>query len=195
MSKSREPSRLTLEGFKDSGQLVRMRRKKVGNDGDICGYIEAVGKRWTVIRVVTDNVYWDGFELLRTKHITKARELPVALTGYITRALATHVDVASFPDLSPGADTEEMLRAVGNASSLVCLHIEKDDPDVCFIGRIVRFDEKWFELLQIRPNGTWKSEGTYFNYSEITRVQIGDRYNEGFAKFGDPCPDEVAPES
>lgn len=166
-----------------------MRVIRKGSD-NIDAYVEVVGRRWTLLRAVDDNVYWGGFEFVRTKHVTKVKARSAELAEYSARATATWPDKPQLPSLQPDARTEDVLQAAQDSSALVTIHIELEDPGVCFIGKLTHFHDEWIELRQISPSGAWDDDDvtTGFTYKEITRVQIGDRYQEGLARFGDPYP-------
>jgi hypothetical protein len=73
-------------------------------------------------------------------------------------------------------------------SGLVGVHIERDDPGVCFIGRVVGHRKRSFGLQEITPKPRWKRHATRFRYREITRVGFADAYCTALSEIGGAPP-------
>jgi hypothetical protein len=67
---------------------------------------------------------------------------------------------------------------------LVTLHIEKEDPNVCFIGRPVRFGRRSVRLLEISPEADWADRPTKWRFDDLTRIEFGGRYEEALMLIG-----------
>jgi hypothetical protein len=81
-------------------------------------------------------------------------------------------------------DITKLLTSANRAFALVTIHREKVDPDVCWIGRIVRVEHGRVSLLKIEPGAIWDDEPTDYDLNEITRVSFGGNYEEALYLIG-----------
>ena len=61
---------------------------------------------------------------------------------------------------------------------------EQVDPDVCWIGRILRVELGRVSLLEITPDATWEEKPESYRLSEITRVSFGADYESALHLVG-----------
>jgi hypothetical protein len=152
------------------------------------GYVVAVGARWVLIAVLDPAIRLDGFAALRIADIRKVRRRS---TGrFVRKALRIR---AEWPPTVPvslaratGAldDVRSVLTACGNASPLVTVHIEHDDPDVCFIGALDKVGKRNLRLRDISPLAKWSRTATRFSLDRITRIEIGGAYEKMLLAVG-----------
>jgi hypothetical protein len=96
------------------------------------------------------------------------------------------------PDTPPpglGLDrTRDLVAGLGGAYDLLVLHIERESPDVCFIGRRVRQGRGWVDLQEISPDAEWSTKRTRYRLAEISRIDVGDGYSEVLQEIGGQPP-------
>lgn len=56
------------------------------------------------------------------------------------------------------------------------MHMEKKDPDVCYIRRVCEVVDGKVYLLGIGPNAKWHSAPYTFALNQITRINFGGDY-------------------
>lgn len=155
-------------------------------DDPIYGYVTAVTKRWVALQVLTDAVYFDGHEAIRTRDITKVRfdRDP----DYRDRAIAALGRPAPDFPLPDDARTADVLGAAAARADLIGVHEERYEGEPLLVGKLTRTGQKRFRLLFIGPGGIWDAEPRREPYSDVTRVSFGGRYYEALERFGDPLP-------
>ena len=79
---------------------------------------------------------------------------------------------------------KELLLSASRLFPVVTIHIEKVDPDVCYIGRIVDLNKDHVALLEIGPDACWDKKPTSYRLREITRVDFGGQYEEALHLVG-----------
>jgi hypothetical protein len=96
-----------------------------------------------------------------------------------------------FGEESPGApegvglDTiEGLLTSLGSKYPLLIIHVEKLDPEVCYVGKFVSASKRSLRLLEINPNATRDEKSTKWPLNEITRVEVGSRYAQALLAIG-----------
>ena len=143
------------------------------------GYVLDVGPRFFLLALVSDRIWYDGFECLRLSDVRD-----IKLDSYARFAeVALKRRRERFPrkprvNLST---VEELLVSASRVFPLVTIHREQVDPAVCWIGRVVGIDRGRVTLLEIRPDATWKRKPTEYRLSEITRVNFGGDYEDALA--------------
>lgn len=75
-------------------------------------------------------------------------------------------------------DTVDALLTSLMGQPLVTIHPEHDDPDVCFIGAPVDLANGKLRLLEVTPRAVWTKRPTKHRLDDITRVDIGGRYEQ-----------------
>jgi hypothetical protein len=167
-------------------QLVRFSRRF--EESPVCGYVLEVGPKFFLLAVVSDRIWFDGFECFRISDISNLRPDPYA--AFAEAALKKRGErVPKKPRLSL-ARTEDLLLSAGRSFPLVTIHREQVDPKVCWIGRVGRVDRGRVSLLEINPDASWDAQPTDYRVSEITRVNFGGDYENALHLVGgDPAAD------
>lgn len=75
------------------------------------------------------------------------------------------------------------------AQTAITIHPEDDDPDVCFVGAPVALGDRSLRLLEVTPRAVWNSRPTKHRVEDITRVDVGGRYEQALLSVAGPAPD------
>ncbi|MBV8632408.1 MAG: hypothetical protein JOZ83_15875 [Silvibacterium sp.] len=163
-----------------SRQLVRFSRRF--EDWQIAGYVLDVGPKFFLLALVSDRMWFDGFECFRISDIRNVKSHPytkfvesVLKKRKVTRLRKPKVSVAS---------VEDLLRSAGRAFPLVTIHREQVDPDACWIGRVVQVTHNRVSFLEIGPDAVWDDALSEYGLSQITRVNFGGDYEEALYLVG-----------
>lgn len=79
-----------------------------------------------------------------------------------------------------------MLRALAGRSPVLSVFIERDDPDVCFIGVPVKWGRRSVWLSEINAGAEWDDTVSKWRYRDITRVDVGGRYEANLIEVAGP---------
>jgi hypothetical protein len=170
-----------LKTAMENRTLVRLKRRF--ESGPVKGYVLAMGPAFLMIALVSDRIRLDGFEIFRLEDIADVKPDPYA--PFIETALAKRGERA--PDAPPIDLTSigAIVRSAGQAFPLVTLHTEGEDPDVCWIGRVVEVTAEEAVLLEIGPDALWDDEVERHQLGQITRVNFGGDYEDALALVAD----------
>lgn len=150
------------------------------------GYIQAVGPQFFLLAEIGDGGRLNGHECFRIADVKTLEHDPYA--AFAEAALkkrglklgrAPRIDVSGI---------ETIIRSAGKASPLVTIHVERIDPDVCYIGNVRDVDDRRLLLQEIGPGASWDHECTPYLLRHITRVGIGGEYEEALHLVGGPPP-------
>ncbi|MEX2099957.1 MAG: hypothetical protein WEB19_00950, partial [Acidimicrobiia bacterium] len=84
---------------------------------------------------------------------------------------ALHLDAACLDATRP------LLRSLARGDGLVALYVERDDPRVCYVGQLDRHEGSRVVMRGIDPDALWILEPLRFRPRDITRVDVGTRYD------------------
>jgi hypothetical protein len=188
MAKSEERARRVerrLDRALHDHDLVRLRRRIRGAE-KLDGYVLAVARSWLLMALLDNGIRLDGYAALRTADVVGVE--PRRTSSFVGKALALQ---GSWPPVgAAGVDLTDIRSLIGSVAecfSLVTLHLEKADPDVCFIGRPVGFGKSSVRLQEITPEAAWRREPTKWSLREVTRIDFGGAYEHAlYAVGGDP---------
>ena len=178
-----------LQAAISSGDLMRLGRRF--ESGDIRGYVLAVGPEFFVIALVSDRIWFDGFECFRVRDIESVENDPFA--EFVEAALSIRGDVR--PDASPVnvATIDDLILSAAAKFALVTIHKEAQSPDVCYVGHPLGVEGGVLWMLGIDPDATWEFEPLAHKLSEITRVNFGGDYENALELVGGSPPPAVIP--
>jgi hypothetical protein len=167
--------RKLLERGLRSGALVRIRRTV--EPASAKGYVLDIGPRWFLLTVVGDDIRYRGFEAYRLRDVSEI-DVPDEYAGFIEYALKLRGE-----ERPPGppvsvARTRELLATASAAFPLITIHREGVDPDVCWIGQVVRQTDRCVVLREIGPDASWDPKLRKHRRKEITRVDFGGPYED-----------------
>jgi hypothetical protein len=156
----------------DKHRLVRIRRRF--ESSLIRGYVMAVGPQFFLLALVSDRLWFDGFECFRIADVLGVEADPYASFAEAAlkkrgqrRPRKSKIDVKS---------VDSILLTASEAFPLVTIHMERKDPDVCYIGRVSDIKKGRVSLLKINPHAKWETEPNQFPLRKITRVSFGGDY-------------------
>lgn len=153
-------------------RLVRLSRRF--EEAQVVGYVIAVGPGLVLLALVNGSIRLDGYECFRLSDVTAVDADPYA--DFVDAALKARGQ--KLPDAPPVsvASIEELLVSAGQAFPLVTVHLEKTDPDVCWIGKILEVEDGKVALREIGPDAVWEPIPAAYHTSDITRVDFGGDY-------------------
>jgi hypothetical protein len=165
-------------------QFVRFSRRF--EDFVVHGYVLDIGPRFFLLALVSDRLWFDGFECFRIADVRDIRPDPYA--AFAEAALKKRGERVSRKPRVSLASVEELLLSANRAFPLVTIHREQADPDVRNIGRVVAIDRGRVSLLEINPGATWDAVPVEYRMREITRVSFGADYENALDLVGGSPP-------
>lgn len=163
---------------------VRLARRF--EDSYIEGYVLAIGPKFFLLALVNDKLWLDGFECFRIADIRKVRPAPYA--AFAEKALKLRGEHRPRNQRIKLDSIEDLLRSANRAFPLVTIHLEKADPDACYIGRVADISRRKVSLLQITPGAEWDEHPTSYPLKKITRVSFGGDYENALHLVGGDAP-------
>jgi hypothetical protein len=155
-----------------SRQLVRLSRRFERTP--VRGYVLDVGPQFFLLLLVSDRIWFDGFECFRVADMRSVKA--DAHAAFVKAALRKRkarrprkppVSVRSVPG---------MVQSAGRAFPLVAVHREEIDASVCWIGRVLKVRGGRVLLLEVDPAAKWRDRPTEFRLAELTRLNFGGDY-------------------
>ena len=155
-----------------SRQLVRLSRRFERTHA--CGYLLDVGPQFLLLLLVSDPIWFDGFECFRVNDIRSVR--PEPYSAFVESALRKRkARRPRKPSISLRSVTA-MVQSAGRAFPLVAVHREEIDPSVCWIGRVLKVSRGRASILEVAPGARWRDRMTEFRLAELTRLNFGGDY-------------------
>jgi hypothetical protein len=160
--------------------FVRLSRRF--EDSKVRGYVLDIGPEFFLFALVSDRIWFDGFECFRIRDILDVRPDPYG--AFAEAALKKrHERKPAKPRVSV-ASIEAILLLAGKLFPMVTIHREQVDPTICWIGRVLGVSRGRVSLLEINPDATWDSTPSQYLLSEITRVNFGGDYETALHLVG-----------
>ena len=181
MSKSQLPQ---LEDALRTRRFIRFDRKF--EDSSIRGYVLDIGPRFFLLALVSDRLWFDGFECFRIRDVRNVRPDPYG--DFAEAALRLRGEKKPRKPPISLASIQELLLTAGRQFPLVTIHREEMDPEVCWIGHVLSVDDRHVSLLGITPSAQWDQEPESFRLSEITHVNFGADYEDALHLVGGDPP-------
>jgi hypothetical protein len=176
MPKSSDIKRLRrLHKALERNDLVRLRRRQKGAHR-LEGYVVNVATAgepngWAVVRLADIR---DGWEAHGERFLRRAFEL-------------AHAWPPATPDHALALDggARELIESAASAFQLVTILIEDDDPDICFIGRPIRWTPKKVMKRNLDLDAEWEVYEVGCRLADITRIDMGGRCERLLARVGE----------
>jgi hypothetical protein len=165
-------------------EFVRIHRKF--EDSPIRGYVLGVGAKFFLLLLVSDRIRFDGFECFRIADVVHVQADPYV--DFVEAALKKRglrrprkprIDLES---------AERILLSARKAFPLITIHLEKREPDVCYIGRVFGVGGDRVSLLGIDPHAKWDEEPEKYPLDQITRINFGGDYETALHVVGGDPP-------
>ncbi|MFZ1175101.1 MAG: hypothetical protein WAO15_02245 [Mycobacterium sp.] len=179
--------RARLQRAQHGQEPVRLTRGIAGADV-LEGYVLAIGPKWTLLANLADDGTLDGYVAIRTRDIARVQR---HLKGdFPTRLLTARGQwPPRLPEPIPPLDaTAALLQTLAAAAPTVTVHVENDDPEVCFIGAPVGWTAGALWMQEISPSATWDDTLSTWRYRDVTRVDVGARYEAALYEVAGPPP-------
>ena len=166
-------------------QLVRFSRRF--EESLIRGYVLDVGPKFFLLALLSDRIWFDGFECFRISDVSNLKPDPYA--AFAEAAVKKRGEqVPKKPRIGLGS-IEDILLSVGRLFPLVAIHRERVESGVCHIGHVKHVEQGRVSLLEINPDASWDAEPTEYRVSEITRVNFGGDYENALHLVGGNAPE------
>ena len=166
------------------GLFVRFSRRF--DDPRIRGYVLDVGEHYFLLALVSDRMWFDGFECFRIADIGdfEADEY----RSFVETALAMRGEkLPAKPPISLKT-IDDLLLTASREFPLVTIHREEINAQGCHVGRVVSVTGDEVRLLEINPDATWDAEPMIYRLSEITCVSFGGDYEDALYLVGGEPP-------
>ena len=164
-------------------QLIRLYRPF--EDTYVRGYILDVGSEFFLLGLVSDRLWFDGFECFRIDDVDELA--PDPYTDFTQAVLAARGEVR--PELTLRlTNIAALLTSAAERFPLVTIHKERDQPNACYIGKVISVEGGIVWMLEIGPDAKWDAAPSAHKLGEITRVNFGGDYEDALALIGGTPP-------
>ena len=159
----------------NDGTLVRVYRDHK-EPGWAHGYVEGVGKDWFALSLVDDGARFDGFNCIRVKDISKI--VPDPHANFLEAAMKKRGEKRRRFKSLDVSSLQSLMRTAMTKYPLLTVHLESDQDNVCYIGRVVTVAGDQVTMREVTPDGTWEPKNSCYEFSAITRVDFGGAYEQ-----------------
>jgi len=173
-----------LADAKSKKCFVRLSRRF--EDSKIRGYVLDVGPEFFLFSLVSDRIWFDGFECFRIRDIQDVKLDPYG--EFAEAALKKRRERRPVKPRVNVSSIEATLVSAGKLFPLVTIHRDEVDPDVCWIGHVLAVNRGRVSLLAINPDATWDTVPSEYLLKEITRVNFGADYENALHLVGGDPP-------
>lgn len=151
------------------------------------GLILALTNDWVVMHVVADGAYLDDVQMMRLRDISTVID---GHNDYIERAVRGLARPVARVGLHNDATVRDLLLAAADLHPLIAFSLGDEGEEQLMVGRLVEAERHGVRLRFLAPDGTWADEVDRWGYEQISSIQVGGRYLDALARFGDPYPSE-----
>lgn len=165
--------------------LVRVYRENL-EPGWAHGYVEVIGKHWFALNLVDDGVRFNGFNCFRIADVSKV-VVPDPHADFLASALKKRGEKRPRFKALDLSSLASLIRAAAKKFPLLTVHLEVEQADVCYIGRVVEVGDDHVILRDVAPDGKWRTKPDSYALSDITRVDFGGAYEQAlYLVAGEP---------
>ena len=168
---------IQLEKAMRARQLVRFSRRF--EKTPVRGYVLDIGPRFFLLALVSDRLWFDGFECFRVCDVKNVR--PDPYSEFAEMALKLRKEKKPKKLRISLSSIQEILSSANRAFPLITIHREKVDSGICWIGRVLKFDRGHVLMQEINPAAKWHKKPSKYRLSEITRVNFGGDYENALS--------------
>lgn len=183
MTGNQETYQASLRLGREQGNIVRVYREEFEGPGAwVDGFVIDVGRELFALEVVDQDIKRNGVNVMRIKDISKL-DVPTKYEAFQKRVLELRQDESN--DVIKQINLtnwQTAVRTMGELFDLISIAEEEDDPDSVDIGELVETTNEFCVLRAIKPSGEWDDDYEY-DYSEITRVDAGGRYEQALMLY------------
>lgn len=170
----------SLSQAKKDKCLVRLTRRF--ETSPIRGYVLDIGPNFFLLALLSDRLWFDGFECFRIKDLKTVR--PDPYQDFAMAALRKRGERMPRKPRVRLASIRALLTSAGHSFPLVTVHREEIKPASCWIGKVLKADNRSVSLLEIGPDAVWDKVPNKYRLSEITRVNFGGDYENALDLVG-----------
>lgn len=156
-------------------KVVDFKRSKI-DEHDLRGVVLAYSDTLTLLNVLDDDFYFNGFTVFRNSDVTHCKAYDDK-DHFVNRALRLKSEK---PQRKPKVDLTDWKALLISAQALfplITIHQEAIANQVCYIGRLTSMTEKMFSMYEINTNAEW--DRTYRRkLIDLTRVDFGGGYED-----------------
>ncbi|MGO4701867.1 hypothetical protein [Dyella sp. 2RAB6] len=179
--------RAQLREAQQQQQLIRLWRGELEH-GSFCGYVGGVGREFFLLWVVGDSVTYDGMYIMRHRDISEL-EAPDKHAPFMEKALAMKQLLPRPPRGFPLDDIREVVQAAAKQAPVIGVHVDsEDEAEVCYIGKLISFEDDGFYMQEISPDAEWLREASFFSWDEVSTVSIEDGYAQALLAVAGTAP-------
>ena len=173
------PSLAALRRLVEARTLVRVHRASI-EEGHVDGRIVGCSASLVALAILSEGIRPNGFNVLMRTDISTL-EAPGPYSDFYRDALKLRNH--RLPSLGKLNLTSwrSVVVAAGRRFPLVTVHMERKNPDVCYIGRPVRVDARGASFETISPRARWNREPLKVTWADVTRVDFGGAYEDALA--------------
>ena len=183
--KPKKVRRLLADGL-EAQRLTRVWRDAY-DTASTDGFILALIDDWVVMHVVADGAYLDDVQMMRLRDISTVID---GHNDYIDRALRGLDRPVARIELHNDATVRDLLLAAADLHPLIAFSLGDEGEEQLMVGRLVAANRHRVRLRFLAPDGTWADEVDRWGYGQISSIQVGGRYLDALAQFGDPYPSD-----
>jgi len=150
------------------------------------GYVLDVGPTFFLLSLVSDRLWFDGFECFRVGDVRNIR--PDENATFAEAALKKRGErIPKKPRISVQS-IEELLLSSAKLFPLAAIARERVRPNACRIGQVLGVNSGRVSLLEIGPDAKWETSATELRLGEITKVSFGGDYEDALHLVGGDPP-------
>jgi hypothetical protein len=187
---TRGETRTLARQLANTTDLIEVKRKGFAKAGRLIGFVVAAGKEWLLLHEVDPDLWMlDGHVAVRLRHVTQLIPCLYKGSDYPTRVLRHFGE--DRPHALPEIDLSSVRTLVKTAAAtapLIGIECEKSAPKCAFFGVPLKMKKGVLTLRDINVDGRWDPTPSKHRLSDITRVQVGTRYEQALAAIGGPTP-------
>ena len=162
-------------------ELVRVVRS-IRRADKLEGFVLKIGAEWLLLHVLNPAMFLDGHVAVRVSDVRSVKTL--GSDSFAARALRHYGDKPRKLGKVELRSTKAVIASASKTFSLVTIHIEQRDPSVCYIGMPVALSTRALRLREISSEARWDDEPTTYWLRDVTRVDIGGRYERALLAVG-----------
>lgn len=178
--------RSRLERARSTRKGIRVVRSIPGADV-IKGYVLDLGPKWVLMTEV-DGTRVDGFVALRIRDMESIQPLKPGAFYRKASELAGVWPLALPEERIDLTTTRGLIETAHAHATLVNLQMERDAPDVAFIGVPIRWSPKKVWLNEVGPEAIWNDTISKWAFAGVTRVQFSTTYENDLLLVAGPPP-------
>lgn len=175
------PSVQSLREAQSARDFVTVERAMDGAD-QLAGYVVGLGSRWVLFSVFSGGAA-NGWVAVRVSDIVAVSLAPGS--EFLRLGLEYR---RAWPAASPRAplalsqDARALITSASSTFPLVTLYAEGEDPHSCSIGRPLNWADDRLLFHEMNASADWEEEPSEWQFSVISRVDVGGRYETALAR-------------